>query len=60
MDIKSKDTKILWAIVGEISEAMARRELIPPSERTGLFKETSEALYESFKGIVCEIDDRRE
>lgn len=58
-DFKEKDTRVLWAVIGELSEIMARRELIPPSERTGLFKETDEVLYETFMAIVSEVDNRR-
>lgn len=58
MDIKGKDTRVLWSLISEISKSMAERELIPASERTGLFKETSATLYEMFKAMVCECDDR--
>lgn len=58
MDFKEKDTRILWSIVSEIANTMSNREVIPPSERAGTYKETSEYLYDRFKAVVCEIDDR--
>ena len=58
MDFKEKDTRVLWSIVGEIANSMASREAIVASERTGTYKETSAYLYDLFRTIACEIDDR--
>lgn len=57
-NIKDKNSNVLWGVVAEISNTLSRRESIPPSERTGTYKDVTDALYSEFKDIVCTLDDR--
>ena len=60
MDVKEKSSQVLWLLVAEMSETMARREMIPQTERTGASKEVDEVIYDTFRNTVSELDDRRE
>ena len=57
-ELKNKDNAVLWAVVGELSNSMSHRELIPVGERTATYKEATNVLYGMFKDVVCTLDDR--
>ena len=57
-ELKNKDNAVLWAVVGELSNSMSHRDIIPIGERTATYKETTSAIYGMFKEIVCLLDDR--
>ena len=59
MNLKEEKTEVLWAVIGEISRALAVRELTQPSERTGLFKDTQTALQGILGALMQEINDRK-
>jgi len=59
MDYKSYDNRVLWGLISDVGQIMSEREKTPETERAATFNETSEAWYNIFKTLVCEIDDRR-
>lgn len=59
MNLKEEKTQVLWNLIGEISKMLAERELVPASERTGLYKETSDALTGIMNALLEEINQRK-
>ena len=59
MDLKEQGTGVLWGVVAELSRCLAIRELTPPSERTGLYKDTTDALNGILSALLEEISNRK-
>lgn len=58
MNLKEEKTEVLWALIGELSKILAERQFIPPAERTGLYKDTQNALCGIISALMQEINDR--
>ena len=59
-DIKQKDVKVLWGVLGELGHLLGERELIPTTERTGYYQETTDAIREMHGMIFEEINSRKQ
>ena len=59
MDLKEQGTQVLWGLTSELSRCLAERELTPPSERTGLYKDVSGALQGIMNALLEEINNRK-
>lgn len=59
MNLKEERTEVIWGLIGEISHILAARELTSPAERTGLFKDTHNALQGILGALMQEINERK-
>ena len=59
MNLKEMETQVLWGLIAELGNTLATRELIPPSERTGLYKDVSSAVQGILGALMQEINDRK-
>ena len=59
MNLKEERTEILWGLVAELSRCLAVRELTPVPERTGLYKDTTNAMSGIMSALLEEINSRK-
>jgi len=60
MNLKEEKTEVLWSLIGELSKVHAERQFVPASERTGLFKDTQDALCGIISALMAEVNERGE
>ena len=59
MNLTEMKTEVLWGLIGELSRSLAVRELTSPSERTGLYKDTSTAIQGILSALLEEVNNRK-